>query len=63
MDGIVNWYDERQGRGFVTGSDGTDVFVYQSALDFLTILHPGDHIEYEVVETEKGPQAKQVKVL
>jgi cold shock protein len=63
MDGVVNWYDDKQGRGFVTGSDGTDVFVYQSSLDFLTILHPGDHIEYEVVKTENGPQAKKIKVL
>jgi cold shock CspA family protein len=63
MDGIVNWYDEQQGRGFITGRDGNDVFVYKSSLDFLTILHSGDRIEYEVVMTASGPQAKQIKVL
>lgn len=63
MDGVVNWYDEKDGRGFITGHDGADVFVYKSSLDFLTILHPGDLIEYNVVMTTKGPQAEHIKIL
>ncbi len=63
MDGVVNWYDEKQGRGFITGRDGDDVFVYRSSLDFLTLLHAGDHIEYDVVTTMNGPQAVNVKVI
>jgi len=63
VNGVVNWYDEKQGRGYITGRDGTDVFVYKSSLDFLMILHPGDRIEYDVVTTMKGPQAEHVKIL
>ena len=63
MNGVVNWYDENQGRGFITSRDGNDVFVYRSSLDFLTILHAGDRIEYDVVSTMKGPQAVHVKIL
>ena len=63
MDGVVNWYDEQQGRGFITSSDGSDVFVYRTALDFLTLLHAGDHVEYDVAPEPNGPHAINVKVL
>ncbi len=63
MNGVVNWYDEKQGCGFITSREGNDVFVYRSSLDFLTILHAGDNIEYDVVSTMKGPQAVNVKVV
>lgn len=35
MDGTIKWYDETKGFGFVTKTDGTDVFLHHSALQLV----------------------------
>jgi len=30
MQGIVKWFDEKKGYGFIGGDDGRDVFVHYS---------------------------------
>jgi len=61
MKGTVNWYNEAQGKGFICGSDGADLFVYQSSLDFLTLLHAGDEVEYDVRKTDKDIRAVNLR--
>jgi len=63
MKGIVNWYNEAQGKGLICGSDGTDLFVYRSSLDFLTLLHAGDEVEYDVRKTGSALQAINLKTI
>ncbi|MCX6666148.1 MAG: cold shock domain-containing protein [Euryarchaeota archaeon] len=63
MKGIVNWYNEQKGYGFVCGEDGNDVFVYRKAIDFLTLLNAGDAVEYDVQNAEQGFNAFNVKKL
>ena len=64
-DGTVAWYDEGKGFGFVTSdSGGEDVFVHVRALvEGLTWLAEGDRVMYEVVQGDKGPQAKDVQLV
>ena len=59
-DGTVSWYDEGKGFGFVTpDGGGEDVFVHARALvEGLTWLTEGDRVAYEVVQGDKGPQAR-----
>ena len=61
-DGTVSWYDGDKGFGFITPeSGGADVFVHVRALaDGLTELGEGDRVTYDVVVSEKGPQARDV---
>ncbi|GGK61120.1 cold-shock protein [Ornithinimicrobium pekingense] len=63
-DGTVSWYDEDKGFGFITPeSGGPDVFVHVRALaDGLPELEEGDRVTYDVVESEKGPQARDVRL-
>lgn len=64
MKGTVKWYNPRKRYGFIEGEDGKDVFVHQSALAEGTgYLHDGDKVEFEVEETDRGPNAKNVKKL
>ncbi|HEY4355889.1 MAG TPA: cold shock domain-containing protein [Acidobacteriaceae bacterium] len=61
--GVVRWFNNVKGYGFV-GCDGEkDVFVHYSAIlsDGYRTLTEGDPVEYDVVEGSKGPQADQVK--
>ncbi len=63
-DGTVSWYDGDKGFGFITPeSGGPDVFVHVRALaDRLTELGEGDRVTYDIVVSEKGPQARDVRL-
>jgi CspA family cold shock protein len=64
-DGTVSWYDEGKGFGLITAdSGGADVFVHVRALaEGLTWLAEGDRVAYDVVQGEKGPQARDLHLV
>ena len=63
MKGTIKWYNTRKGYGFIEGEDGKDVFVHRSAVPTGTFLNEGDKVEYEIEDSEKGPQATSIKKL
>ena len=60
--GVVKWFNNAKGYGFLGREDGNDVFVHFSSiqLDGYKSLKEGDEVSFDVVEGEKGPQADQV---
>ncbi|OZB89486.1 MAG: cold-shock protein [Microbacterium sp. 14-71-5] len=63
-DGTVTWYDADKGFGFVTPDSGDDVFVHVRALaGGLSELSEGDRVTFDVAESEKGPQARNVRLV
>lgn len=60
--GQVKWFDPKKGYGFIMGPEGADVFVHFSQIggDGFRSLKDGEVVEYELVEGEKGLQAKSV---
>ena len=60
--GKVKWFSNQKGYGFITPESGSDVFVHHSAIQgsgFKTLAE-GQDVEFEVVEGEKGLQARNV---
>mgnify|MGYP003819137329 FL=1 len=51
--------------GFISREDGDDVFVHCSAIegygDHYVKLNPGEKVEFDIVDGEKGPQAANVR--
>ena len=62
VKGVVKWFNEKKGYGFLSQEDGDDVFVHYSSIqgDGFKTLKEGDPVEFEVQEGSKGPQAVNV---
>ena len=60
--GKVKWFNENKGYGFILQDGGRDVFVHYSEIkeDGYRTLTEGELVEFEVAESAKGPQAKDV---
>lgn len=63
IQGEVKWFDPKKGYGFIVGPEQQDVFVHFSQItgDGFRSLKDGEAVEYELVEGDKGLQAKDVK--
>ncbi|NTV53164.1 MAG: cold-shock protein [Candidatus Firestonebacteria bacterium] len=63
VQGKVKWFNNAKGFGFLEQEGGKDVFVHFSAIvgDGYRSLNEGDTVEFDVVDSPKGPQAANVK--
>lgn len=61
--GKIKWFNNEKGYGFIEGEGGEDIFVHYSAIkqDGYKTLSESQIVEYELLETEKGLQAINVK--
>jgi CspA family cold shock protein len=64
-NGIVKWFNDKKGFGFIEQEDGKDIFVHHTAINMagFKTLNEGDHVTFDVEQGNKGPSAKNVTVL
>ena len=60
--GTVKWFNNKKGYGFISASSGQDVFAHFSAIsgDGFKTLNEGQHVEFDLTEGKKGPQAENI---
>jgi len=64
-EGIVKWFNDQKGYGFIEQKNGEDLFVHYSAIvgsGFRTLAE-GDRVSFDVGEGKKGPTAENVRKL
>jgi cold shock protein len=62
MEGVVKWFNEKKGFGFILGEDGTDYFVHVRSLPKDTKLNEKDKVSFTWTEGKKGRQANNIVV-
>ena len=62
MNGIVKWFNNEKGFGFISVEGGDDVFVHFSAIqgEGFKTLEEGQAVSFEIVDGARGPQAANV---
>lgn len=64
MKGTVKWYNETKGFGFIQTEENNDVFLHRSEISGQNVnLQPGQLVEFEVEQKDKGPMAVKVKTI
>ncbi len=66
ITGIVKWYDEGKGYGFISCNEGNDVFVHHSQIKEKATnkdLHEGESVTFDITDGAKGPMAVNVQKL
>ena len=60
--GVVKWFNNAKGFGFLGRNDGPDVFCHYSSIqsDGYKSLKEGESVAFDIIAGEKGPQADQV---
>lgn len=61
-NGIVKWFNDSKGFGFITAEDGQDLFVHHTDIqsDGYRSLTEGARVQFEIVAGQKGPRAASV---
>jgi CspA family cold shock protein len=63
--GIVKWFNEKKGFGFIQQDGGGDLFVHYTAIKAAGFksLQEGQRVQFEVETTDRGPKAKNVETI
>ncbi|MBI2609483.1 MAG: cold shock domain-containing protein [Deltaproteobacteria bacterium] len=61
--GHVKWFNDNKGFGFIERPGETDVFVHYTAIsgEGFKTLSEGQEVEFELIDSDKGPQAQNVQ--
>lgn len=64
--GIIKWYNDEKGYGFISCDEGDDIFVHHSQVKEKGTnkdLHEGESVTFDVEKGDKGPMAVNVQKL
>ena len=67
LDGTIKWYNRRKSYGFIVDSSGEEIFFHQQELELVNgkppMVDKGLPVKFHKTLTEKGPQARRVRIV
>jgi CspA family cold shock protein len=62
-DGIIKWFSDKKGFGFIEQEAGRDIFVHYTSINMpgFKTLSEGDRVIFDVEDSDRGPVAKNVQ--
>ncbi len=64
--GVIKWFNQEKGYGFISCDGGNDVFVHHSQVKEKGTdkdLHEGENVTFDIEDNGKGPMAINVQKL
>ena len=63
--GIIKWFSDKKGYGFIAQEEGPDVFVHNTGIEGngFKSLREGDRVTFDIEQGQKGPSAVNVTVV
>lgn len=63
--GVVKWFNNEKGFGFIQREKGDDVFVHFKSIvaEGYKSLSEGQRVEFTVTQGQKGLQAEEVRII
>jgi cold shock protein len=62
VSGVVRWYNQSRGIGYIDGDDGREVRVDQRSIEDASFIVEGLRVTYVPVEDENGWHAEHVNI-
>lgn len=63
--GVVSWFNDIRGFGFIVDEDGRDIYVHYSEVirDGFKTLSVGEKVVFEIIDEDIAPKATEVRVI
>ena len=63
--GVVSWFNDIKGFGFIQDEDGQDIYVHYSEVlrDGFKTLNVGEKVVFDIVDADTAPKATEVRII